>query len=778
MTIQILGLREYFNTKRQQTQVKETFFAKKWRAPDVRELLTNIDTYVGRIPEAERYNLFYTVGSCSEERGRHLETQNIIPFDLDGIDTTKLADYQAIVSSVIGVPESDMAIIFTGNGLHFLVGTTKTVDYEDYFDETKVYYKAICDVINSRILEEGLIGNADPVVWCKGRILRLPNTLNIKKDKGEKQSYIINANIVDIHKNIIELSPIPQIEVGTFISENMLKLMPAADPEGVQMGCEFLKSCKANQESISEPEWYAMLSIIGRLTGADKLVHEYSKLHPSYNPHETDRKWQQALTASGPRTCEAIANMWDGCSTCANYGKCTSPIQITSKEFIKTKETGFHDIITDPATGLEKKRKPNFDDLMKYFYQKHPFVTMAEGNIILTHTGTHWIDFAPRRIDAFAEEHFDPKPNNTMCKEFYGKLTRNYIQEPDWFHVDGKINFNNGVLDLESYDLEPHSLSFGFKYCLPFDYNPAVDCPRFDKFMDEITSKDKDLQSVLLEFMGYSLSNMDASLGQKALILTGEGANGKSVFMDVLKHLAGYGNYCTLNMGHEISKLENRYQLDGKLFNVSEETPAKAMMESSVFKAMVTGGEIQARKLYCDAYSMKNKAKIILACNDLPETNDLSRGMFRRLLIAPFRAVFTGETEDIYLRDKLYLESSGIINKVLSALSRFRQAGKFTNSEAVNDQVSSYQHDNSSVLMWFRENLTEDANSSIDTRELYKCYRLDTEDDGRRALNRIIFGKELKRIGDHVEIKQIREDGRRVRKLIGWKVLARQGEQF
>lgn len=777
MAIQILGLREYYNKKSQQHELKETFFSKRWRADSVQSLIHNIDSILEQIPEGERYNLFYTVASCAEQRGRHLERQDIIPFDLDGIDTSKLSDYQQIVSEVIDVDQSEMAIIFTGNGLHFLVGTTKEIDYEDYFDETKIHYKAICDEINARLRQRNLEGKADTVVWSKGRILRLPNTKNIKKDKGEKNAYIIQPNIVPIEKNIIELSPLPDVEVGSFISENMLRLMPTPDTAGVQAGCEFLKHAKANQDTISEPEWYAMLSIVGRLERAEELIHEYSDQHPQYSPHATERKWQQALTASGPRTCDNICGLWDGCGSCPHFGKITSPIQITSKEFIKTENSGFHTVVYDPGTGLEKKRVPNYEDLMKYFYHKHPFVTMAEGNIVLTYNGTHWNDYAPKRIDAFAEKHFDPKPDNRMCREFYGKLTRNNIREPEWFAVEEKINFRNGVLCLDSYELEKHSTDFGFKYCLPFDYDPHATCPRFDKFMDEVTLSDKDLQSVLLEFMGYSLSHMDASLGQKALILTGDGANGKSVFMDLLKYMAGHGNYCTLNMGYEISKLENRYQLDGKLFNVSEETPAKAMMESSVFKAMVTGGEIQARKLYCDAYSMKSKAKIILACNDLPETTDLSRGMFRRLLIAPFRATFTGENQDIHIREKLYEEASGIFNRVLEALGRFKRAGHFTKADIIEQAVQAYQQDNSSVLSWFLDNMVKDKNAELDTKELYKLYRMDVEEMGIRPLNNVHFGKQLNRLPD-VEVKQLRREGRRGRYLLGWKLLDKQPENF
>jgi putative DNA primase/helicase len=88
---------------------------------------------------------------------------------------------------------------------------------------------------------------------------------------------------------------------------------------------------------------------------------------------------------------------------------------------------------------------------------------------------------------------------------------------------------------------------------------------------------------VLLEFMGYCLSGISPAIGQKALIMLGAGSNGKSVFIDVLKHLAGKNNYSTLSMGKDINNTEQRQQLDGKLFNVSEEAPTNSMVDGSIF---------------------------------------------------------------------------------------------------------------------------------------------------------------------------------------------------
>jgi len=735
MSIQILGLRQYFCEFEKRLKTKETFFEKGWRAKSVSELFANINNYVNLIPDDERYNIYYTAADCMEERGRKLRSQDIIPIDIDGIDHEKIDEYIKLVLETLDLPYDKVGIVSSGNGLQFIIQTEELIDDDRYFDENRIYYKAIIDKLNDALNLSGLIGVADPSVFSKGRILRLPNTKNVKPDKGEKKATLIQGNIQTVPFDLIRASGVPYIEYSDQMSEEMLKLLPPPDSKGVLEGCDFLNWCKENPEDVSEPQWYAMLSIIGRLDKGRDIAHDYSDGHPQYSERETDRKLDQSIKASGPRTCESISVLWGGCPKCKHYQKCKSPITIQSMEYIKTKDTGFYTVVIDD-NGIPKKGKPNYDDLMKFFYHKNPFVTMAESGITYVWNDTHWRDYPVKSIDEFAEMHFDPAPNNAMCSEFRGKLQRNYVKEKPWFDIQNKVNFSNGVLDLETGHLVPHSISQGFRYTLPFAYDPDATCPRFVQFLEEVTLKDESLMSVLIEYMGYSLSGIDASIGQKALILVGEGSNGKSVFLDVLKYLAGKDNYSTLSMGNEISRLENRYQLDGKLFNVSEETPSNSMVDNSVFKALVSGGEVQARKLYCDAYSMKNNAKIIMACNELPVTGDVTHGMFRRLLIVPFRAKFDKATEgyDPLIRDKLYEEASGIYNLALMGLERFRVKKVFTESELIDRNVSDYRKANDNVFVWWEENIEACDDGEVALEDLYMTYKFKEDSMGVRAI--------------------------------------------
>lgn len=762
--IQIIGLRDYTRADGS-TKKTERFFDEKWRARSVQELFANIDTFITKIPEAERYNLYYTAAYCDEKSSRQMVHQDVIPFDIDDIDHDRMGEYISAVLTVLGLAYEDVGIVATGNGLQFLVGLEEPFDNPSYFDENRVQYKGVCELIKGALTEAGLpVTNktVDSSVFSHARLLRLPNTKNIKPEKGEKKAILLQPNISPVDFDLAATCGIPHVRVSDQINPKMLDRLPPPDTKGVLEGCDFLKWCNGNQEKVSEPQWYAMLSIVGRLDKGRELSHEFSRHHPSYSSGDTDAKLEQSLASAGPRTCDSISMIWDGCEACPNFGKCKSPITIKSEEYIKTKDTGFY-FIEIGKDGVPKKGKPDYDGLMRYMYQKTPFITLPEGSMNMSFTGTHWKDLTPRMIDYFAEQNFEPAPVNSMCAEFKGKVLRNHLVPDDFFCVDGMINFSNGVLKLDDMSLVSHSMKLGFKYCLPFNYDPSATCNRFDQFLDEVTLGDKDLQKVLLEFMGYSLSGMDASIGQKALILTGDGSNGKSVFMDVLKYLAGKENYSTLSMGYEINKLENRYQLDGKLFNVSEETPNNSMMDSTVFKALVAGGEVQARKLYCDAYSLKNNAKLIMACNELPDTKDMSHGMFRRLLIAPFGARFSPHSEnyDPMVRDKLYAEASGIMNRCLTHLIEFRERKQFSSSLIMDKKLEEYADTNTDLIRFVEENIEPCNGKYVPTIELFQQYKLECEMLSEKPRNYRNFCKRLRAVYPEESFDRITHQGKK-----------------
>lgn len=739
-------------------------------------LFKNLEDHLAQIPQEERYNLFYTTAQCLEEPGRKMASQEVVPWDIDGIEREKYAEYITPVCNILGVSAQEIGIVFTGNGLHFLILQEDPFYEESYFEENRVYYKAICGEINQALEEAGLPGKADPAVWSKGRILRLPGTENRKESKGVHQAFLINAEMRPLDFNLQRASRIPMVEHGQYVSQAMLKRLPPADKEGVLSGCNFIKWCYDNQPDVSEPQWYALLSIIGRLPDGRELAHEYSQEHPKYSKSDTDRKLEQAITVAGPRTCQGISELWDGCPECPNFAKCTSPINLVSTEHIRTEHTGFHDIIMDEK-GIEKKKIPNHDDLVKYFCRLNPAVTHVEGRMLYVWRDGYWQDYPRALAENFAENHYVPKPKQATVQEFYSKLLRTTVKTQDFFDPEDVINFNNGVLDIETGEFMAHSPHWGFRYKLAFDYDPKATAPRFEKYLNEVTGHDPEVIQVLLEYMGYALCGVDPAIGQKALILTGGGANGKSVFLDLLKHMAGKNNYSTVSLGHEIANINNRYSLDGKLFNITEETPTRSLMDSSLFKAIVAGGEVQAKKLYCDSYSMRTRAKLILACNELPENFDYSYGMIRRLLIVPFNSVFTEANRDVNIREKLYAEGPGAFNLAYAALGRFLSQGRFSESDKLKETLEEFKNDNP-IRTFCLEKCLLSPTAVVPFDSLYRAYRLWCEDVGIRAENKISFSKRLLTGFPQAQREQSKVGGKTTRLIRGYGLLQEEPENF
>jgi putative DNA primase/helicase len=552
---------------------------------------------------------------------------------------------------------------------------------------------------------------------------------------------------------------------------------PKPDNKAVLSGCEFLKRCGAAPQALSEAEWYAMLSITGRLENGRELSHKMSEGHPGYSPGETDRKLDQALAASGPRTCENIDGIGAGdCDKCAFKGKVKSPIAIQGPDYIKTEHTGFHTWSED-KDGKPCKPKPCYEDLRRYFERERGYKVLGPSKICYTWNGKMYVELPKAYLENFAYEHFRPFAESKARGEFADLVSITNMVEPDWWSDTTlrKMNFQNGVLDLDTMELLPHDSARGFRHILSYSYDPQAKCPVFDQFMKDIMCGDMDKVAVLEEFMGYSISN-DECWMQKSLLLEGEGENGKSTFIDVLKELAGRGNYTALLM-NSLNKDTHRQMLDGKLFNISEETPTKSLVENSTFKNLVSGGETQVKRLYKDPYTMTNRAKIIFACNELPEIRDTTHGFFRRLLLIQFKATFSAAkgNHDPFIKEKLLAELPGIFNRVMAGYQRLRRNKGFSKSADADHALSQYKVDSDTVMAWYQDNVQvvepTPGGEHSEISDLFAEYVQVTKSKELEPVNNIVFGKRLKRLvpdyDRRFDIQRRKKDGRCVRLLYG-----------
>lgn len=725
--IQILALRD-FQRKDGSFTKAEVWFEKGLRAASVEQIFSSPTELIRSVPDSERYNVYYTVAECLEEKGRKLKSQNHIPFDIDGITPPNPGDEQSLIPmarlicSSIGVKFEEAGVLYTGNGIQIIVGTTHTIEDEDYFDKWRAHYKAICDRVDLDLKKEGYQGKCDTSVFSKARLMRFPCTQNIKPNKDTRTGVILNGTIVRTEFRVEVASGVPVIPPVDQVSERILRDFPTPDAKTILSECKFLEWNFQHPEEVDEPKWYAALSIVSRLPNGNELCHKMSEGHPRYSYEETQRKIEQSKISSGPRTCKNIQALSTKCQGCKHYGTAlTSPILLEGPDHIKTENSGFH-FVTFGEDGKPKKSKPDYEGLVRFLARKHHFKVIDENKFVMIFNGKYYQEIRKEYLYKFAQDHFDPKPLTPQRVEFYNHVLLNNLVPQDFFtkQTTGLMNFQNGVFNLKTRELLPHSTEYGFRSVLPCNYEPDAACPTFLKFIDDVTVGRQELIDVLQEYLGYAFAVPDCKY-EKALLLIGDGANGKSTLAKLIRDLAGETNVSNLSFS-ALSGEQNRVLLYGKMLNVSEENSRGSFKDTEFIKNLISGGMISAKRVYHEPFEFLNTSKLVMLCNKLPFLKDATYGFRRKFIILPFDATFDDDKKDVWISQKLRKELPGIFNWIMQGYDRLNARGKFSESEIVNQITEEYREAGDMTYSWIQEACVFDIDSSVSRQDLRDSY--------------------------------------------------------
>jgi P4 family phage/plasmid primase-like protien len=728
--IQILALREGSRPGKK----TEVWFEKGLRAPSVESLFADPYEYIKRVENSERWNVYYTVADCLEEPGRKLQEQHHIPFDVDGLVPHQSPEQLQIIARVIcdaiGVPFDKVGVIFSGHGLQVIVGTTTPILSVDEFDRDRLHYKAICDRIDLRLIQAKIVGKSDRSVWSPARLMRYPLTENRKPDKGLEpvMGLMLNPTIERLAFTVREASGIPDVPTTGQIARSIADGFATPDTKAIldpTDGCKFLAWCQTHPEDVTEPEWYAMVSITARLDEGRRITHKMSQGHPGYSEVETDQKITQALESSGPRTCKNIDALSSKCMGCKwNGSKLVSPILIEGPDHIKTEKTGFRKVFVDPETGIVTRKSIDLDGLVRFYGRKNPYIVLRDLAQVWAYNGQFFERVSDHTLWEFAHINIDPKPQDRQRRDFAAEVKVTEIAPRDFFThgIEGLMNFSNGVYDVRNAIFHEHSIKFGFRSVLPCAYDPKATAPRFMKFLDEVTLGRPELIEVLQEFLGYIFANEECRYG-KALVLVGEGSNGKSTLMEVVRALAGKKGSSSLSV-KAMQNDQKRAMMEGNLVNIAEENSRDSFRDTELIKNFVTGGMIDVKTVYEAPYEYANKTKLVMLCNELPRTSDLTHGFLRRCLIVPFDATFDRANRDINIKDALLAELPGIFNWIIEGYKRLTMQGHFTDSKVVQEQLEAYRLDNDPVLQFVTDECEIDATDETgdNTAKLYEDY--------------------------------------------------------
>jgi hypothetical protein len=390
VSIQILGIRTFTKKTTRETITTDCFHSLGWRAPDIPTLFRELPRFLEQIPEKDRFNLFYTVARCTDQK-RIFAALDVIAFDIDEVPEEARRTAALATVGALGLDPGKTAWVSSGGGVHVIVQLAEPITDREFFKAHKADYGHACERIASALKTAGVPFKAvDPTIFEPRRILRLPGTENRKPGREPRACVLMQPNMLPQAFDLRRFSPTGgPVKKEDAVPPRALARYGKTDTPAVLQGCEFLKWAAAEPGKVNEPQWYAALSIVGRLSphqgkDAAAMCHDLSRGHPGYEQDITDRKIAQALDASGPRTCHNINQLWRRCGECPHFEKVGSPILLVSPEKIRTELTGFHQI---SGNG---KLSPCPADLRLFLRREHPYRSMSGSRTVYAWNGKHY----------------------------------------------------------------------------------------------------------------------------------------------------------------------------------------------------------------------------------------------------------------------------------------------------------------------------------------------------------------------------------------------------
>lgn len=310
------------------------------------------------------------------------------------------------------------------------------------------------------------------------------------------------------------------------------------------------------------------------------------------------------------------------------------------------------------------------------------------------------------------------------------------------------IAFRNGIYDLNTDTLQPFNPNIVITNRIPWDYNPAAYSKLADETLNNIACNDEQVRKILEECVGACFYRSNTLGGGKAFILTGEGSNGKSTFIEIIQSILGRKNYSVLDFKNLDDKFST-IMLFGKLANLGDDISDEFNSDVSVFKKIVTGNEIDAQQKGQPKFEFKPFCKLIFSANTIPRIRDHTGAAQRRLLIIPFDAHFSKNDSNydntIIWKLKEQDAMEYFIRIGVEGLKRVVNNKCYSDSVKVDEQLEEYRIENNPVLSFVNDVGIESIENEPTTM-VYLRYSTYCAESGFKPLARNIFPKQMKRL--------------------------------
>ncbi|TCR69705.1 phage/plasmid primase, P4 family [Bosea sp. BK604] len=277
------------------------------------------------------------------------------------------------------------------------------------------------------------------------------------------------------------------------------------------------------------------------------------------------------------------------------------------------------------------------------------------------------------------------------------------------------VNLENGTLVFEqtpdpecpdpdvvrliwSVRLKLHDRTDRLAKLMPAIFEPGAACPRWQAFLD-LCQPNKAIQRFLQVFYGYSLLGIIGA--QKLAFHYGEGANGKSTFIEAIWRACG--SYAGTLNSESVTGTQSRgagqatpdiAQLPGKRLVRVSELPRGEMLREALVKQLTGGEPMMARHNYGNFFELRPVFKATMSGNDKPRIDGVDLGIWRRLSLVIWAETIPEDQrrEMEVILAEFAAERSGILNWLIEGTLSYLNHGLIEPPE-VKEATKAYRAD-------------------------------------------------------------------------------------
>ena len=213
------------------------------------------------------------------------------------------------------------------------------------------------------------------------------------------------------------------------------------------------------------------------------------------------------------------------------------------------------------------------------------------------------------------------------------------------------------------------------------------------------------------------------------IIAVGDGRNGKSTFFNTIARVLGtYSGHlsadtltqdCRRNVKPELAEVK------GKRLLIAAELKSGTILSDSIVKQLCSTDDIFAEKKYHAPFAFAPCHTLVLYTNHLPAVSANDEGIWRRLIVIPFRAKIEGSSDIKNYADYLFDQAGpSILSWIIAGAQKvIAQGYHLTPPKCVQDAIAAYRADNDWLTQFLDSCCTVGPDLYVSSAGLYAAYR-------------------------------------------------------